>query len=144
MWLLDTNVVSELRKLGDGRMDANVRAWLAEQEAACFFLSAISLMELEIGIARMERRDARQGQRLRTWMEQVVLPEFSGRILPVDRAVALRCAHLHIPDPKPERDAYIAGTAIVHAMTVVTRNVADFAPMPVQIVNPWDGPAPPG
>jgi len=142
MLLLDTNVVSELRKLGDGKADANVVAWLSGHDAAYFFLSAITLMELEIGIARMERRDARQGQRLRTWLERYVMPEFSGRILPVDAVVARQCAHLHVPDPKPDRDAYIAGTAMVHAMTLVTRNVADFAAMPVPVLNPWD--APPG
>jgi len=99
-------------------------------------------MELEIGIARMERRDVRQGQRLRTWMEHYVMPEFSGRILPVDAVVARRCAHLHVPDTRPDRDAYIAGTAMVHAMTLITRNITDFAAMPVSVLNPWD--APPG
>ncbi|ECZ2944957.1 type II toxin-antitoxin system VapC family toxin [Salmonella enterica] len=138
MLILDTNVISELRKAGEGKADANVVAWLSSVDAATLFVSAITIMELELGIARMERRDAVQGQRLRTWMNNHVLPEFSDRTLPVDAAVALRCARLHVPDPKPDRDAYIGATAIVHGMTVVTRNVADFAPMRVQVLNPWE------
>ena len=103
--LLDTNVVSELRKVGDGRADAHVVAWIAARDTASFYLSAITLMELELGILRMERRDVEQGARLRLWMTERVLPAFQGRILPVDAAVALRCARLHVPDPCAERDA---------------------------------------
>lgn len=137
MYLLDTIVLSELRKVGDGKADPNVIAWLSSVDAANFYLSAISVMELELGILRVERRDAPQGERLRTWMRTRVLPEFSERTLPVDQAIALRCARLHVPDPCPERDAYIAATALVHGMTVVTRNVADFEPTGVHLINPW-------
>ncbi len=137
MFLLDTNVLSELRKLGDGRADARVTAWVSEREAISFYLSALTLMELEIGILRMERRDALQGERLRTWMDRHVLPEFLERTLPVDSAVALKCAKLHVPDPRSERDALIAATAIVHGMTVVTGNVADFENTAVKVINPW-------
>lgn len=137
MYLLDTNVLSELRKVGDGKADPNVITWLSSVDAANFYLSAISLMELELGILRVERRDAPQGERLRTWMRTRVLPEFSERTLPVDQAIALRCARLHVPDPCPERDGYIAATALVHGMTVVTRNVADFEPTGVRLLNPW-------
>ena len=126
MFLLDTNVVSELRKLGDGKADARVVAWVVRRDAASFFISALTLMELEIGILRIERRNAGQGQLLRTWMARHVLPEFAERTLPVDSAVALKCARLHVPDRRAERDALIAATAIVHGMTVVTRNVTDF------------------
>ena len=94
-------------------------------------------MELEVGILRVERRDSPQGERLRTWMRTRVLPEFSERTLLIDQAVALRCARLHVPDPRPERDAYVAATALVHGMTVVTRNVADFEPTGVPTLNPW-------
>lgn len=141
MYLLDTNVVSELRKVRLGKADANVAAWAEGVDAADLFLSAISLMELELGVLAVERRDPRQGALLRTWLEQHVLPEFSGRTLPVDTAVAQRCARLHVPDPRAERDALIAATALVHGMTVATRNVADFRPMGVAVVNPWE-PAP--
>lgn len=137
MYLLDTNVLSELRKAGDGKADPNVVAWLSSVDAAEFYVSVITLMELEVGILRVERRDAPQGERLRTWMHTRILPEFSERTLPIDRAVALRCARLHVPDPCPERDAYIAATALVHGMAVVTRNVANFEPAGVRLLNPW-------
>ena len=138
MFLLDTNVLSELRKAGDGKADANVIAWLSGVDAATVYLSAITLLEIELGILLIERRDAAQGVRLRTWMTQHVLPEFLNRTLPIDAAVALRCASLHVPDPRADRDALIAATALVHGMTVVTRNVADFQPTGVPLLNPWD------
>jgi len=138
MFLLDTNVISELRKAGDGKADANVVAWLSSVDATTFYLSAVTIMEIELGILRIERRDSAQGTRLRVWMDQHILPEFANRTLPVDTAVALRCAPLHVPDPCSERDAFIAATALAHGMTVVTRNVADFAPTGVPLLNPWD------
>jgi toxin FitB len=138
MYLLDTNVISELRKAGDGKADANVIAWLSRQDATAFYVSAVTLFELELGILRMERRDAEQGARLRTWLSTRVLPEFAERTLPLDSTVAMRCARLHVPDPRPERDAYIAATAIVHGMTVVTRNVADYAPCGLRVIDPWE------
>ncbi len=139
MFLLDTNVVSELRKLGDGRADARVVAWVAGRDAASFYISALTLMELEIGVLRIERRDAEQGERLRTWMDRYVLPEFLERTLSVDSAVALKCAQLHVPDPRAERDALIAATAMVHGMTVVTGNVADFEVTGAAVIDPWAG-----
>ena len=140
MFLLDTNVISELRKAGDGKADANVVAWLSSVDATTFYLSAVTLMEIELGIFRIERRDPPQGARLRAWMDHHVLPEFADRTLPVDTAVALRCAPLHVPDPRPERDAFIAATALTHGMTVVTRNLADFTPTGVPLLNPWEAP----
>ena len=137
MFLLDTNVISELRKAGDGKADPAVVAWLSGMDASAFYLSAITVMELDLGIRLIERRDVAQGARLRSWFENQVLPEFADRTIPVDTAVALRCAPLHVPDPRPERDVFIAATALVHGMTIVTRNVADFAPLGVEIVNPW-------
>lgn len=137
MYVLDTNVVSELRKIQVGKADANVAAWSESVDAADLFVSAITIMELELGVLAIERKDATHGALLRTWMEQHVLPEFSGRTLPVDTAVALRCARLHVPDKRGERDALIAATALVHGMTVVTRNVADFQSTGVSILNPW-------
>ena len=137
MFVLDANVVSELRKLGDGRADARVTAWIAGHDAASFYISALTLMELEIGVLRIERRDAGQGRRLRHWIDRHVLPEFRERTLPVDFAVALKCAKLHVPDPRAERDALIAATAMVHGMTVVTGNRADFEATGVALVDPW-------
>ena len=137
MFLLDTNIVSELRKVGDGRADARVTTWISGQDATSFYVSALTIMELEIGILRIERRDTVQGERLRRWMDRHVLPEFKERTLPVDMAVALKCARLHVPNPRAERDAMIAATAMVHGMTVVTGNVADFKATGVALIDPW-------
>jgi predicted nucleic acid-binding protein len=137
MYLLDTNVVSELRKAKAGNANRSVRAWANGVSASTLFLSAISILELEIGILLIERRDRSQAAILRSWMEGHVLPTFFGRILPVDTPVAQRCAALHVPSPCSDRDALIAATAMVHGMAVVTRNVSDFEPMGVAVVNPW-------
>ena len=138
MFVLDTNVVSELRKVRLGKADTNVAVWTESVDAADLFVSAITIMELELGVLSIERKDATQGAMLRSWLEQHVLPEFSGRTLPVDTAVAQRCARLHVPGKRSERDALIAATALVHGMTVVTRNVADFKPTGVTLINPWE------
>lgn len=137
MFLLDTNVVSELRKIRLGRADANVARWADSVDAADLYLSAITVQELEIGVLLAQRRDPQQGAIFRTWLNRQVLPAFAGRILPVDTAVARRSAGLHVPDPRPLSDGLIAGTALVHGMTVVTRNIGDFAPMGVALLNPW-------
>lgn len=138
MYVLDTNVLSELRKVRLGKADGNVAAWAESVDAADLFISAITIMELELGVLSIERKDASQGAMLRSWLEQHVLPEFSGRTLPVDTAVAQRCARLHVPDKRGERDALIAATALVHGMALVTRNVADFKLTGVSIINPWE------
>lgn len=137
MYLLDTNVISELRKVGDGKADEAVVAWVSGIDAGEMFVSALTLMELEIGILRMERRDADQGTRLRVWFETQVCPEFEDRTLSIDAAIARRCAQLHVPDPKSERDALIAATALEHGLTIATRNMADFASTGALLVNPW-------
>jgi predicted nucleic acid-binding protein len=137
MYLLDTNVVSELRKVKTGKVHRNVRAWAKSVSTPTLFLSAISIMELEIGILLIERCDRSQGEMLRSWMEDQVLPAFHGRILAVDTPVAQRCAALHVPTPCSDRDALIAATAMVHGMIVVTRNVSDFELTGVTIINPW-------
>ncbi|WVT76527.1 type II toxin-antitoxin system VapC family toxin (plasmid) [Sinorhizobium chiapasense] len=138
-YLLDTNVISELRKVGDGKADANVVAWIGAENAARFFISAITILELERGVLGVQRRDAAQGARLRSWLDGQVRPEFAGRILTVDDTVATRCAHLHVPDRRNEADALIAATALVHDMIVVTRNVRDFDGTGVVVVDPWQG-----
>ncbi len=137
MFLLDTNVVSELRKVRLGKANRHVAKWADSVDAADLFLSAITIQELEMGVLLAERRDPSQGAIFRAWLNGHVLPAFSGRVLPFDIAVAQRSARLHVPDPRPVRDALIAATALVHGMTVVTRNVADFEPTGVLILNPW-------
>lgn len=135
MYLLDTNVVSELRK--GKKAHRNVRIWAESVPAASLYLSAISILELETGILLIERRDQKQGAVLRAWMDRHVLPTFAGRVLPIDTEVAQRCAALHVPNPRSDRDALIAATALVHGMTVATRNVSHFQPIGVAVVNPW-------
>lgn len=137
MFLLDTNVLSELRRARTGKADPGVVAWAGGVPHGGLYLSAITVLELETGVLRVERRDAQQGAALRAWLEGQVLPAFHGRILSVDMPVALRCAALHVPDPRPERDALIAATALVHGMTVVTRNVVDFRKTGVRLLDPW-------
>ncbi len=138
MFLLDTDVVSELRKADDGRANEHVVAWISERDAESMHVSAISLMELEVGVLRIERRDRIQGRLFRNWLDNRVMPEFEGRILTIDSMVAIRCARLHVPDRKSERDALIAATALVHDMSVVTRNRADFLSTGVHVIDPWE------
>ena len=138
MYLLDTNVVSELRKAKSGKADKNVTAWAKNIPSSSLFLSVITILELETGILLVERRDPSQGAILRSWLNAHVLPVFSERILYIDVAVVQRCAKLHIPNPRSDRDAIIAATALVHGMTVVTRNVNDFDKTGVEIINPWE------
>jgi toxin FitB len=135
MYLLDTNVVSELRRKTLGH--PNVLKWAKGVDQDDTFVSAVTIMELEIGCLRMERRDAIQGKLLRNWLQNVVLVEFEGRILPVDTNVARQTAQLHVPDPKPERDAFIAAVSITQDLTLVTRNVKDFENTGARLLNPW-------
>ena len=137
MYLLDTNVISELRKAKSGKADKNVEAWANGVPAMSLYLSVITILELETGILLIESKDASQGAVLRSWLNTHVLPAFSGRILAVDTAVAQCCAKLHVPDPRSDRDAIIAATAMVHGMTVVTRNFGDFEVAGVELLNPW-------
>ncbi|MBU1330726.1 MAG: type II toxin-antitoxin system VapC family toxin [Gammaproteobacteria bacterium] len=138
MFVLDTNVVSELRKAKSAKADPHLVAWAQRLLPGQLFISAITVLELETGVLLVERRDPQQGAMLRAWLDGHVLPGFAGRILPVDTAVAQCCARMHVPDPRAERDALIAATALVHGMTVATRNTADFAPTGVALLNPWE------
>lgn len=135
MYLLDTNVLSELRRRD--RMDPAVASWADSVDQDALHLSVVTVLEVEMGVQSVERRDARQGALLRRWLEERVLPAFEGRILPIDTPIARACAGLHVPDRRSERDALIGATSLVHGMFVVTRNTADFAPMRVRRIDPW-------
>ena len=136
MFILDTNVISELRR--PKKADSKVLAWASATPVAQTYLSAVTILEIELGQQLMERKDKIHGRALRDWIDRVILPRYDGRILAVDTGVAQACARLHVPDPRSERDALIAATALVHSMTVVTRNVADFQMGGLTIVNPWN------
>lgn len=138
MTLLDTNIVSELRKAKGGKADATVLAWAREQMADGFYLSAVTVQEIEFGILSVATTDPAKAATLRGWLEEEILAEFGLRILSYDIAVARACAALHLPRTRPQRDAMIAATALVHNLTLATRNVRDFAGTGVTVINPWD------
>ncbi len=138
MYLLDTNVISESRKVNAGRANAGVANWTTMTSKADMFVSVITLMEIEQGILQLNRKDKRQSILLRDWFENTVKPSFADRIFDVDQHIASLCASLHVPDKRPANDALIASTAIVHDLTLVTRNVTDFVDMPVRVFNPFN------
>jgi hypothetical protein len=137
MFLLDTNVISELRKGASGKANTKVLTWANEVSTSSLFISVITVLELELGVLLAERRDPPQGAILREWLDNHVIPAFKDRILNVDMTIAQRCAALHVPDPRSNRDSLIAATALVHGMTVVTRNEKDFGGTKVPLINPW-------
>ncbi len=134
-FLLDTNVLSELRRRD--RTNPKVAVWADAVNSSDLFLSVITILEIEARTLMLARRDQTQGAVLRGWIDDKVLPAFTGRVLNIDTAVAQQYARLHVPNPRAERDALIAATALVHQMCVVTRNVGDFEPMGVEVLNPW-------
>ena len=135
MYLLDTNVVSALRR--PEREPRQIVTWAASVAEDELYLSALSIYEIEVGIGRLERRDQPQASRLRDWLDRRVVPGFRDRILPLDETVAARAAALQVPDSMPEADGFIAATALVHRLTLVTRNVRDFESSGVSLLNPW-------
>jgi len=137
MFLLDTNVVSELRKAGTDKVNPDVEKWAESVSGQQTFISTITIFELERGVLLMERRDPKQGSILRQWLNSHVLAEYSDRIIPISVNIARRCAALHVPDPMPYYDALIASTALEHCLTVVTRNTEDFDRTGVNLFNPW-------
>ena len=110
---------------------------LIQQQANDLYLSVITLLELQVGLLSLQRRDETAASHLRTWIDNRVLPEFASRILPIELDVVMACSALHVPTKRPDRDAMIAATALVHNFTVVTRNIRDFEPMGVKLLNPW-------
>jgi predicted nucleic acid-binding protein len=138
MYLLDTNVISEFRKIASGKADKKVIDWSNTIESVELFLSVVTIQELEIGTLLVERRDPTQGKLLRRWINNYVLEVFSERLLDVTPQIAISSAQFCVPNPKPINDMLIAATASVHGMTVVTRNIADFEGTGVKIFNPWD------
>jgi predicted nucleic acid-binding protein len=137
MYVLDTNVVSELRKVRFGKADAQVAKWADSVEAVSLYVSAITILELEIGVLQMEAATPAKARCCVHGWITMYCQSLLERVLPVDTAVAQRCARLHVPDRRAERDALIAATALVHGMTIVTRNLADFEPTGVPVLNPW-------
>jgi predicted nucleic acid-binding protein len=136
MYLLDTNVLSELRR--GKHAHAKVAAWSRTVHVTELFLSAITILEVERGILLLECKDKKQSALLRAWLDERVLPQFDGRILPVDTAIAQQCAALQVPNPRPHLDALIAATAIVHQLKLTTRNVVDFEGIGIDVLNPWN------
>ena len=136
MYLLDTNLISETRRIP--KINAGVAKWLKQTPKESLYTCAVVMMELERGVLGMERKDPAQGLHLRRWLEQDVKRRFAGRILPIDEDTAAICARLHVPDRSPENDAWIAAIAIQHHLTIVTRNVADFSESGAKLLNPFE------
>jgi toxin FitB len=136
VFLLDTNVLSALRR--PERADPSLLKFASERLGEGAFVSAISVMEIEYGALLLARRDGRQSTMLMEWLEATLLPEYSSRILDVTLAIARRCAPLHAPNPQAYRDSFIAATALVHGLTLVTRNTKDFNSTGVKLLNPWE------
>lgn len=135
MYLIDTNVISELFKAG--KADLKVREWAANNEHYEMYTSALVIMEIEKGILQKERKDSAQAAKIRHWFNHSVINSFHDRILAVDAEVALCCAKMHVPDPKSMTDSLIAATAIIHHLTLVTRNTKDFELTGATVLNPW-------
>lgn len=135
MYLLDTNVISELRKTD--RAHPQVWKWANGVRSEDLFISVITITEIKTGILSLARRDAQQAQALETWLTQQILPTFSERILPITLPIALRCATLHAQRSGPQHDMLIAATALVHKQILVTRNTQDFSATGATVLNPW-------
>jgi len=138
MYLLDTNVVSEIRKIRQNKTNQNVVAWLSRVQKESLYTNAVVLMEIERGILRLENIDPQQADRFKNWYHSAVKPMFHERILPIDEATATVCSRLHVPDLSPENDAWVAASAIQYDLTLVTRNTRDFGHSNLRVLNPFD------
>lgn len=140
MYLLDTNVVSEMRLLPKNKAHPNVVRWMRQfDDIQSFFISSMTILELERGALLKRRKDPVQGEILCDWIENQVIANFESRILPISLAVVRQCAKLHIPNPRPEFDALIAATSMQYNLALVTRNIKDFEGLPIRLINPFDG-----
>lgn len=137
MYVLDTNVISELRKANSANVDNQVIQWAKQTPKSLMFISVVSILEIETGILLLQRKDPTQARLLRTWLENYLLLAFDQRVLDINMEIAQCCAHLHVPNPKPEKDALIGATALAYGMTIVTRNTKDYQNMGVKLINPW-------
>lgn len=139
-YVLDTNVVSALRVRG---RNPRVEEWASSVPIADQFVTAMTIAEIERGVAAKERSDESQGAILRRWFENRVLPAFAGRVLPFDLAAARVLATYRVPEHAPFDDALIAAVAQAAGMIVVSRNVRHFGPLAVPCINPWERPGTP-
>ncbi|WFU07827.1 type II toxin-antitoxin system VapC family toxin [Rhizobium sp. CB3090] len=137
MYLLDTNIVSDVRRARSGKADQAVLDWIASVPEQLLFISAVTLFEIELGILQVERRDKVQGAALRSWMEQGVKAAFQHRVVAINDQIALRCAYYSVPDPRELRDAFIGATAWERGFILVTRNTRHFQGMDIELLNPW-------
>jgi predicted nucleic acid-binding protein len=134
-FLLDTNVIAELRK--GARANGQVRAWFETLDPEAIVLSVLTIGEIRRGIENVRRRDPAAAKALERWLRRL-LAEHHDRILPVDLPVAEEWGRLNVPDPLPVIDALLAATAKVHGLTLVTRNVKDVARTGVELMNPFN------
>lgn len=138
MYLLDTNVVSELRKIKTAKAHQGLSQWLSSIQPEQLYINTIVLMELKKGIFLKQRKDPKQAQVLQIWLDTVIRPAFAQRTLNIDENTIDICAKLHVPNKRPENDAWIGAMAIAYNMVLVTRNVKDYAGLPVKILNPFN------
>ena len=138
MYLLNTNIISELKKLDSGKIHPQVQRWAYSINLMQTKISVVSIIEIRTGILSLARKGQAQAASLDNWFTNRLLPAYRTRTLSVDTEVALICAQLHIPTKRPINDAYIAATAIAHNLTPVTRNVRDFQGLPLMLENPFE------
>ncbi len=137
MYLLDTNVLSEIRKVKQNKANKNVVQWLKTVTGRELCTSVVVLMEIKKGILRVSRKDEQQAKHLESWYFGIK-QTFANRIFHIDDVTADICATLHTPNPAPANDAWIASTALQHDLTLVTRNVNDFDIKGLKLLNPFE------